>query len=203
MCSFAYAATRISHGSTPKGRAPPVPTWLQGGSRNGVDRAPPRVSGQRMNLEGPATATSQVFNGERRPTRAGGAGDRNCATQRKWAQTAVKSRQRACPPRSPLGEWGGGPRSGGGVLGGGKNPSASALRSEPPPHRLRRQGGEDGQLPIKPMAKLTPSARITVLKTKAVRLCREPMRRRRRSAIWTSAVWLATPMIRAKWMKSQ
>ena len=39
----------FSHGMTPSGRAPPVPTEPRH-EACGVDRAPPRVSGQRMNL---------------------------------------------------------------------------------------------------------------------------------------------------------
>lgn len=46
---------------------------------DGSDRAPPRVSGQRMNLEEPAAATVRSF--AKRPTRAEGAGNRVCAMQ--------------------------------------------------------------------------------------------------------------------------
>jgi len=59
------------------------------------------------------------------------------------------------------------------------------------------------ETPTNPTARFTARARITVLKTKAVRLCTVDSRRMPRSAIWTSAVWDATPMIRAKCRKSQ
>ena len=63
----------------------------------GLDRALSRVSGQRMKLEDPSPATVRFFP-EEEPTRAGDAGSRNCATQRKWAQTEAKSRQQRLLP---------------------------------------------------------------------------------------------------------
>jgi len=58
----------------------------------GVDRAPPRVSGQRMNLEGRPLLQSglRVL---KTHTRWSAPGRRNCATQRKWALNAAKSRR--------------------------------------------------------------------------------------------------------------
>lgn len=57
--------------------------------------------------------------------------------------------------------------------------------------------------PNSPTAILTVRATTTVLKTKAVRLCTVEVRRMPRSAICTSAVWDATPMISEKCRKSQ
>ena len=70
-------------------------------------------------------------------------------------------------------------------------------------HHVAKSRRDAVQFPNRLTAKFTPRATITVLKTKAVTLWIEEIRRRRRSEIWTSAVWQATPMIRAKWMKSQ
>lgn len=57
-----------------------------------MDRAPPRVSGQRSELEGRPLLQSGLH-GEEDPHALERTGDRNCATQRKWAFNAAKSRR--------------------------------------------------------------------------------------------------------------